>query len=179
MNLNEATNLVNEYINKFIPGTVFAGFISSKIVFGKAGIKSGVGIIKLSKPYVLSASDESIRDTIAHEVAHILSYRKFGTLAHDRHFYRMCLVTGATPERCSNQEANNQALKGSYGFVIIDNDEVTHVLSSNFHRRPRKDMTNRFLLDRPRHETLGKIHYCKIENAKVGKIKNKNDFWQK
>lgn len=179
MNLTEATNLINEYIEKFIPGATFAGFTSSKNTLGAAGIKGGKQYIKISKPFVLSASEDSIRNTIAHECAHILSWRKHGTLAHDKHFYNTCLITGANPERCSDMETNNEALKGSYALVILDNDEITKVITTDFHRKPRKDMTSRFIASQPKSATLGKLHYCRIEHAKIGKISNKNNFWQK
>lgn len=179
MNLPDATNLIHEYINKFIPGTKFAGFTNSKVTLGSAGLRGSAPFIKISKPFVLTASEKSIRNTIAHECAHILSYHKFGTLAHDQHFYNMCKVTGADAERCSEHEINNEALKGTYGLVIIDNDEVVEVLNTTYHRRPRLDMSTRFLSDKPKSATLGKLHYCKLEDAKIGTVINKNNFWQK
>lgn len=49
-----------------------------------------------------------IYNTILHEFAHLLAFRKFGIsgTGHCELFYDMCNLVGATPARCHNSEEN-------------------------------------------------------------------------
>lgn len=183
MTLREAEKLAREMIQKYVPGTEFA-FNNRKTSLGVAKVRGTMmtGVkqsIELSMPFVKSASDSNIKDTIAHECAHILAYRTAGTLAHDRHFYKACTITGAKQERLKKDlaESSKEALKGCYCMVLIENGVVTEVLNANWHKRPRVNAAQRYLTGR-KTATLGKLYYCMVKDAKIGR-KISELFWQK
>lgn len=183
MTLREAEKLAREMIQKYVPGTEFA-FNNRKTSLGVAKVRGTMmtGVkqsIELSMPFVLTASVDNIKDTIAHECAHILAYRTAGTLAHDRHFYKACTITGAKQERLKKDltKKSKEALKGGYGLVLIENGVVTEVINANWHKRPRSNMADRYIPGR-KTQTLGNLYYCMVKDAKIGR-KQGICFWQK
>jgi len=180
MKLIEATKIVKEMIAKHVPGTEFAGYTSSKRSLGVAGISGGKQYIKLSSVFVQIADEKAVRNTIAHECAHLLAYRKYGTLRHDKYFYKMCEVTGATPERLNSNQQVSQALasKSAYRLVIADaSGKIVEIASNTYQKRPRKDISDCWLGNN--RATLGRLWYCETKNAQLGKTITKGLFFQK
>lgn len=172
--------LVNEYINKHIPGAYFKGFTNSKLCLGSASYSRTKGeYIKLSRYMIKIVSEEQIKDTIAHEVAHILAYRKFGTLKHDHYFYQMCHVTGARPERLANDKSLKESINNdsSYVMVVVKDGMVIRVTNNSYFRKPRKSLKSVYLTS-DKKLTLGNLYYCKKEDAFVGKKIDNGNFWQ-
>ena len=180
MKISEATKMVQEMIDKHIPGAVFDGYTSSRKTLGLAGFHGTKQFIKLSQPFVKIASKSEVFDTVAHEVAHLLAYRNFGTLAHDKHFYDMCKIVGAKPERlASNKSETSEKLSSmsKYRLILADeNGQVKRVLTNTYDRRPRRNLT-RLILNSDKN-TLGKLWYCETRNAKVGLKITPEKFWQ-
>lgn len=180
MKLTDATKMVKEMINQYVPGAEFAGYSSSKRTLGQAGIKAGRQYIKLSMPFVQIADEAAVRNTIAHECAHLLAFRRFGTLAHDRHFYAMCDVTGARAERLNKDKKISEALSVSANYRLVlagEDGKVAEVLSNTYQKRPRKDITECWLTNN--RSSKGRLWYCAAENAKIGKTIVKGLFFQK
>lgn len=177
----QVIKLVNEYINKFIPGAYFKGFTNSKLCLGSASFprNGGKEYIKLSRYMIKTASDSQILDTIAHEVAHILAYRNFGTIKHDNYFYRMCHVTGARPERLADDANLKNSIKedSSYVMVLVKDGMVVKVTNNTYFRKPRKSLKTVYLTS-DKKNTLGNLYYCKKEDAFVGKKIDNGNFWQ-
>lgn len=176
MEESRAIQLVNEYIDTYIPGAFFGGFMNSKRTLGMACASSVGHYIKLSKHLVKLATEDQIRNTIAHECAHILALRRFGTLKHDKYFYRMCHVTGAKAERVASDSPVSSKLEGGYRLVLVKDCIVEEILPNKYYRRPRKPLCGCWLVSRPA-ETKGRLYYCEAKNAVVGKHIN-NEFWQ-
>lgn len=180
MEEQKVIELVNEYINKFIPGAYFKGFTNSKLCLGVAGLSKTKGeYIKLSRYMIKIVSDEQIHETIAHEVAHILAYRKFGTLAHDKNFYQMCRVTGARPERLADDKdlIKNIREDSSYCMIVAKDGLVGRITANTYFRKPRKKLKSVYLTN-DKKGTLGNLYFCKKEDAIVGKNIDNECFWQ-
>lgn len=178
MRQSDASKMAREMIKEFIPGAYFGGFNNRKNSLGVAKLKNGMEFIELSSVYVSGADEESVKNTIAHECAHILAHRTYGTFKHDKYFYSCCKVTGAEQTRVNRDPKVQEAMKGVYGLVLIVAGEVKEVFSSSWHRRPSKSLFSSYIPGRQK-ETLGKLYYCRTESAKIGKkVDTKNIFWQ-
>lgn len=179
MKLSEATKMAKEMIALHVPGAEFAGYTSSRKTLGCAGISAGKQFIKLSSVFVQLAEEKAVRNTIAHECAHLLAYRRFGTFGHDKHFYNMCAVTGAAPKRLNCDQKVSEALSSAsaYRGVIAKDGKVAKVTDNSYQNRPRKDLTSCWLgNDR---STEGCLWYCETKNAKVGLSVVRGIYWQK
>lgn len=65
--------------------------------------------IYLAKWYTELNDEEEVLDTILHEIAHALSYTRYGEAGkgHGRLWKSVCIEIGAKPERCSKNELNS------------------------------------------------------------------------
>lgn len=61
--------------------------------------KAGERTIELSTAYVFQNSEEHVRDTILHEIAHALVGIQHG---HDHVWKEMCVILGCLPKACDN-----------------------------------------------------------------------------
>lgn len=179
MKESRAIELINEYIEKFIPGAYFGGFSNSKRTLGTAHRGRRGEFIKISRYLVMYSTEEHIRNTIAHECAHILAYRKFGTFAHDNFFYQMCAITGADQKRCASNDALRNRLPASDTFtmIIAENGKVKEVTNNSYIRRPRKSLSGCYLTSR-KYETLDKLYYCRKTDAVVGAEIVSSKYWR-
>lgn len=182
MDLNTAQSLAEEMINKFIPGTIFKGFNNRKRSCGRATYNDNRGQIKeyieLSKHYVLSASAENVKNTIAHECAHILARRMYGTFDHDNNFYKACVIVGAREERYNSDPEVKSIMQGCYRLVLIENETVIEVYNNSWHKRPRRDLAECYIPTN-RIKTTGNLWYCKVEDAVVNNKYDAKKYWQK
>jgi predicted SprT family Zn-dependent metalloprotease len=94
MHSKDARLYAEEMIAKWIPDFTFI-WDTKKRVFGSC-IPS-LKVIKLSLPLTLMNSDEQVKDTILHEIAHGLAGPGHG---HDDYWKMMCIRVGAKPVRC-------------------------------------------------------------------------------
>lgn len=179
MKLTDASKMAKEMITKYVPGCEFAGFNRRKRALGTATLKNGKEYIELSQVYVSGASEENVKNTIAHECAHILAWRTYGTFKHDKYFYKCCKITGAEQTRVCKDKKVTEMMKGGYGLVLIEDEKVKEVINSTWHSRPRRDMSECYLTNRPKYETKGKLFYCLVQDAVVGKTKTVGKYWQK
>ena len=95
---------VSRYANSRLPLFMLNGTISKDWTFQWGRGRHQLGCcryrskqILVSKYYVEVACDEDIKDTINHEIAHIIAGHRAG---HGPEWKQACSVTGAKPVRC-------------------------------------------------------------------------------
>ena len=73
--------------------------------------------ILLSKWYVELNTEDEVKDTILHEIAHALAYQRHGRAGHGhgRIWKSICREIGARPERCSKDKLNRP--KNHYKYI--------------------------------------------------------------
>jgi predicted SprT family Zn-dependent metalloprotease len=91
----DAEKLAKELIDRHIPGWSFDWILSQR-VFGKCRYRTST--ILLSLPLVQRNSEDLVRNTILHEIAHALTPWH----NHDHVWKSKCIEIGAPPERCFN-----------------------------------------------------------------------------
>lgn len=102
--------------------------------------------IILSEFFVSNLSEEEVRDTILHEIAHALDYLRSGKqwrrsssgkkLAHDAVWKNICLEIGAKPDRLYKPSADFSIPK-IYRYELID--QRTGKVLKKFEKKPRKN----------------------------------------
>jgi predicted SprT family Zn-dependent metalloprotease len=85
--------------------------------------------ISLSKPYLEVGTDEDIRDTILHELAHALAGPGAG---HGPLWKRQCLIVGCKPQRCGEGKFHDAREDAKYRLKCSDCD-----YEWGFLRRPK------------------------------------------
>ena len=99
--------------------------------WGMATVKSGEYIIKISgKVYVGNEATMALRNTVAHEVAHLVEYELYGEFSHsDRWAYFMTLL-GQTPNRTVTDEK-----KAETGYIRVrrQNKKYSHACRCKNH----------------------------------------------
>jgi len=97
MELNRATEIATSLMNLHgLPDWLFR-LNKSKRCLGVC--KAGERTIELSAAYVFQNSEEHVRDTILHEIAHALVGIQHG---HDNVWKEMCVILGCLPKACDN-----------------------------------------------------------------------------
>jgi predicted SprT family Zn-dependent metalloprotease len=91
----DAEKLAKQLIQQYCPGYVFQ-WDRSKRRFGAC--YRGKSTISLSLDLTIRNSEEQVRDTILHEIAHALTPGHH----HDYTWKMACIRIGAKPERCYN-----------------------------------------------------------------------------
>ena len=104
MNTREAESLVYKYMAKHdLPDEWLFRWQNKKGALGTCSYNKKE--IRLSKWYVELNDLMSVRDTILHEVAHALSYVRYGSkgIGHGRLWKDICRQIGAVPKACSKE----------------------------------------------------------------------------
>lgn len=92
-----ARTLMNEHGLEHIPLTLSR----ARKALGAARFRNNVPVeLRLSKHYMAVLPEEQVRDTILHEIAHLLTPGD----GHGRKWKAMCRKIGAVPERCVTTE---------------------------------------------------------------------------
>lgn len=111
-------------------------FSNAKRIFGVCayGHKYGKPYhrIKLSKILTSLNSEEKVKDTILHEIAHALDVEERGYSNHDTNWNRIARSIGCDGERCYNSMEINQP-KSKYSLMCMSCKKETSV-----HRRPKR-----------------------------------------
>ncbi len=94
------------------------------------GRPAEIKVIKLSKHLVALNSDEEVRDTILHEIAHALAGLKNG---HNHVWKQVCLRIGAKPQRIAGEEV--KTVDARYTLICGCCDQTLGQL----HRRPKHE----------------------------------------
>lgn len=99
--MNQTYHIGNKSINIVEAGYKFK-WDNAKRRFGRANY--GKKFVGLSRPIcqLNIDDDDSIKDTILHEIAHVLAYELYGHRGHGTTWKRCCVEIGAKPERCFN-----------------------------------------------------------------------------
>ena len=117
--------------------------------FGKCDMKRKV--ISLSRPLVQLNSEEEVRDTILHEIAHALAWERHQeNCAHDQRWKDICIEIGARPERCYDEEVVQPDARW-----VLCHKETNEVFAS-YQRKPSVDFSDRWIRGR-KNETHTKL----------------------
>jgi predicted SprT family Zn-dependent metalloprotease len=100
MNIFEAEQLAKEKILKYLDSTVLFKFNNRKTSLGTWRRRRGITTIFLSRIMVVNNNKERVLNTILHEIAHELDYRKRGRTNHDIHWKSIAWSIGCDGERC-------------------------------------------------------------------------------
>lgn len=154
MDLKNAFELLNEEMGAH--GLVDLGwsakFDDAKKRFGVC--RMGPKEISLSRPLVSLNSEEEVRDTILHEIAHALAWElhKEGC-GHDERWKAICVRIGARPVACYDSEVIQPEL--AWALCHAETGEVF----STYQRKPTRDASQIWMRGR-KAETYGKLIYC-------------------
>jgi len=116
MNTREAESLVYKYMAKHeLPDEWLFRWQNKKGALGTCSYNKKE--IRLSKWYVELNDLISVRDTILHEIAHALSYVRYGSkgIGHGRLWKDICRQIGAVPKACSKENLNKP--KNHYKYI--------------------------------------------------------------
>jgi SprT protein len=116
MNTRETEILVYKYMAKHkLPDDWIFRWQNKKRSLGTCSY--GQKEIRLSRWYVELNNLEEVRDTILHEIAHALSYIRYGTkgIGHGRLWKKVCVEIGAIPRACSKDRLNSP--KNHYKYI--------------------------------------------------------------
>ena len=107
MKLNLATVLAESLMAKHLD--LFDKHLGWSFAFDNASVRLGLcsytrRVISLSAEFVQRNAEEQVRDTILHEIAHVLAGAKAG---HGRLWKLTAISIGAKPERCSTSDDMN------------------------------------------------------------------------
>ena len=82
--------------------------------------------IRLSRWYVELNNLTEVRDTILHEIAHALSYIRYGAkgIGHGRLWKKVCAEIGAIPRACSKDRLNSP--KNHYKYISTCRCGITY-----------------------------------------------------
>ena len=120
MTIFEVQEYAKAKIEEFLPGAGYTfKFDHAKKRFGQCSYTRKT--ISLSKPLTeinLGENLWQIKDTILHEIAHALSYIRYGKigLGHNSYWQRTCIEIGANPKRTYSASEVN-IVKGKFLYV--------------------------------------------------------------
>jgi predicted SprT family Zn-dependent metalloprotease len=97
MDLNRVTELAESLISQHGLSDWTFRLNRSKRMLGVC--KASKRLIELSTTYVIQNSEEHVRDTILHEIAHALVGIEHG---HDNVWKEMCIILGCSPKACDS-----------------------------------------------------------------------------
>lgn len=137
MDLYDAQQLANELMQKHL--TNDDGTMSWSFRWDRAKTRAGCcswknRAIQLSMPQTKLHTEDVVRDTILHEIAHALAGARHG---HDAHWRSICRQVGAIPQRCltSHNEAGEkiEAVEAPWqGSCVLGHQR------QNYHRAPQR-----------------------------------------
>ncbi|OED38134.1 hypothetical protein AB833_20860 [Chromatiales bacterium (ex Bugula neritina AB1)] len=105
--------------------------------------------ISLSRVLCELNSEEEVRDTILHEIAHALAWERYGeSCGHDRRWKAICVEIGARPVACYDSGVVQPT--APWALVHRETGEVFY----SYHKRPRRDWSKSWIRGR-KSETLG------------------------
>lgn len=139
MQLKDAERLARELIQQHCPEFTFR-WNNRRSFFGMCWTRDKV--IELSRHLTKTESEEGVRGTILHEIAHALTGNHHGAT-----WKAMCRKLGCRPS--ATREATGPV---QYKYLLVFGDEVI----AGYHRLPRRDVSKLYLHGR-REETLGKL----------------------
>jgi len=107
--------------------------------------------ISLSRPLIHLNSEEEVRDTILHEIAHALAWiRHRENCGHDARWKAICVEIGARPDRCYDEEVISPELP--WALCHGESGEVF----ATYSRKPTREASLIWIRGRKK-ETLGKL----------------------
>tara|TARA_R110001592_G_scaffold241737_1_gene502205 strand:- start:32 stop:535 length:504 start_codon:yes stop_codon:yes gene_type:complete len=123
MDIRKAKVLVIQLMDKHLSNGKFDwgfAFNNAKRTFGQCAYGRKYGrpyhMIMLSKPMVVLNSEEQVRETILHEIAHALDVEKRGYSSHDYKWNAIARSIGCTGERCYDSNLVEQP-KSKYSLI--------------------------------------------------------------
>ena len=155
MNVAEAFKMLEEELGAH--GLVTSGW---KGELDRARRRFGVcrmsdRVISLSRVLVELNSEDEVRDTILHEIAHALAWERYReNCGHDARWKEICVEIGARPERCYDEGVVQPDLP--WALCHVETGEVF----ATYARKPSRDVSRLWLRGR-KAETFGKLRYCR------------------
>ena len=108
-------------------------------------------VISLSRLLIELNSEEEVRDTILHEIAHALAWERHrANCGHDQRWKDICIEIGARPERCFD----DSVIQPDAPWMLCHSE--TGEVFSTYHRKPSNDFSARWIRGR-KDETFGKL----------------------
>jgi predicted SprT family Zn-dependent metalloprotease len=168
MNTDNARLLANELIDKtFVVGghEVCArklgfrfGWMNSERTLGQCNYKNK--LIRLSKNYVLRNSEELVKDTILHELAHAFNWHIYKGKGHGKSWRFCCVQVGAKPDRC--KQVSEGLVLGGHKYVLQHVE--TKEIFERYHKWPSSTYKNikNIYIHKRKHETLGKLELVSV-----------------
>lgn len=74
-------------------------------------------IVDFNKILLSENVDQFIDQTVTHELAHILAYKIYGTIGHDKYWKLIMVQLGAEPKRCHSYSIENVKKRATKTFV--------------------------------------------------------------
>jgi predicted SprT family Zn-dependent metalloprotease len=112
-------------------------------------------VIKMSKFFFDKVSPAQIVDTIRHEIAHALDFKRNGSSSHGPKWKAIAVEVGAKPERCCSSPVTMKPF-----YLVKYEGQVVQALY-RVNERVLQKLSTAQLKGRP--ETLGKLKVYKIE----------------
>jgi len=100
-----ATQLALDLITQHLPSEWKFAWNKRKSALGVCNYTRKT--IFLSEYFVARISDEEVKDTILHEIAHALAWIEYGHKGHGWQWKRVCVRIGAKPVRCHTGTVDN------------------------------------------------------------------------
>lgn len=149
MNIATALDLLNKSFAKHGLSDWTGGLDNSRQRFGLC--QPGKKHISLSRPLCELNSEDEVRDTILHEIAHALAWQRHGEgCGHDKRWKAICVEIGARPIACFD----NEVIQPTAPWVLV-HCETGEVFRS-YYNRPKRDWSNIWIRGR-KAETHGKL----------------------
>ncbi len=107
--------------------------------------------ISLSRKLCDLNSDEEVTDTILHEIAHALAYKRHGvSCGHDNRWKSICEEIGARPEACYD----DAVVEPDAPWVLVH--KTSGEVFRSYHKKPRRNWSQVWIRGR-KQETLGQL----------------------
>lgn len=134
-------------------------------------------LLRMNPDYVRLCGDDSVKDTVIHEMAHIVAMDRFGERGHGRAWKVVCRQLGCDPKRLKNL-ANEPAWKAWHGekrqkrfsdWALVDIN--TGYVFKRYRRKPNPQT----IANAPftwavgrKAETLGNLRVREVQKSVIG-----------
>lgn len=135
MNITDALDLLNKSLISHGLSDWTGGLDNSRRRFGLCSI--GKKHISISKPLCELNSDDEVRDTILHEIAHALAWQRHNeNCGHDKRWKAICVEIGARPVACFDHDVVQPAAP----WVLVHRE--TGEVFRSYYKRPKRNWSD-------------------------------------
>lgn len=149
MNITDALALLNKSLNSHGLSDWTGGLDNSRRRFGLCSIAKKH--ISISKPLCELNSDDEVRDTILHEIAHALAWQRHNeNCGHDERWKAICVEIGARPVACFD----NEVVQPAAPWVLVHRE--TGEIFRSYYKRPKRNWSDVWIRGR-KSDTFGML----------------------